>query len=247
MVQASDFFTHRMQISLFTAKSTPISPYLLIASTVSLPSKRYSGRIQSVPVDAPCFDAIPLVEINSPDHAWTVAAARHRVDSRWNHPVADAIPDAASCDDVLTACLEPLISYLNSAQDTVVGRLALIVYRSARVPEPAQALVSRFCDVGAKDQSSVAAPFRNSKGFQIHNHKQYQLPGTSLIVNSWVRCKSATMATNNEPVILVEQDVNTLAEATETSQFSIDELERFCRSSLSETNGVLDLYFPPGV
>ena len=86
--------------------------------------------------------------------------------------------------------------------------------------------------------------FNRSEAFEIHNHKVYTPEqGISYPINSWVRCKSGSMTPENRPVIVVEQDLNTLAEDLRT-RFTADEMRAFFETASREANGILGKYFP---
>ncbi|HUG66251.1 MAG TPA: hypothetical protein VMM76_00785 [Pirellulaceae bacterium] len=63
-------------------------------------------------------------------------------------------------------------------------------------------------------------------------------------INSWVRCKSGARVADNAPVIIVEQDINSLNEELNTRRFDGQQLEGFVSMACQEADGILKLYFP---
>jgi hypothetical protein len=67
-------------------------------------------------------------------------------------------------------------------------------------------------------------------------------------VNSWCRCKTGLVEQGEpqarSPVIIVEQDLNTLAEDMDTREFTVQEIAGFYASMPEELAQMLDLYFP---
>jgi hypothetical protein len=160
-----------------------------------------------------------------------------RIDSVWQNTEATAVPSFGS---VVEKCAEVQEQYVCEIR-TRVARVALIIQRVCPVAHPAQALIQRFCN-----ESSQREPFSRSESFEIHNHKVYvpQRKETDFPINSWVRCKSAKLATDNRPVILVEQDLNTLANEADARPFEPGPIHAFFQMAAAEADEILRIYFP---
>ena len=122
-----------------------------------------------------------------------------------------------------------------------VGRLAGILNRFAKNDSPGLYLARHFC----KERWDTA-PFNRPESFELHAHKRFAL-GNQIQVNSWVRSKSGKLASSekqDQSIVLVEQDINTLAEEAPSRAFSLDEIRAFFRLAASEFDAILTLYYP---
>ena len=78
----------------------------------------------------------------------------------------------------------------------------------------------------------------------MHAHKRFRLTN-EFEVNSWVRNKTGTISGEHpEPIVLVEQDLNTRAEDAERRRFSAEEIARFFSAVSNEFDVILRLYYP---
>ncbi len=89
----------------------------------------------------------------------------------------------------------------------------------------------------------IEGPLRRAEQFELHAFKVFRMAGER-DVNSWMRCKTASLATSNQPIVLVEQDLNTLQERAEEEQFNIDYIRQFFVDCQPELDRILNLYFP---
>jgi len=78
------------------------------------------------------------------------------------------------------------------------------------------------------------------------NHKVYSPAGAGIDyrINSWVRCKTAELETGHRPVIMVVQDLNTLASDAETRRLTLEQLKRFFQMARLEADEIFAKYFP---
>ena len=67
---------------------------------------------------------------------------------------------------------------------------------------------------------------------------------TDFRINSWVRCKTAKLRADNRPVILVEQDLNTLANEADSRRFEAGQIHAFFQMAAAEADEILRIYFP---
>jgi hypothetical protein len=111
-------------------------------------------------------------------------------------------------------------------------------------PAPGRTLASHFCR-----EEWLRGPLNRPSEFELHAHKQFKLGG-QFQINSWMRCKTAFISSARDatsersPVILVEQDFNTLVEEGLYSQYAKEEIARFYELVPAEFDHVLRLYFP---
>ena len=122
-----------------------------------------------------------------------------------------------------------------------VGRMAAGLNRFVGHATPGLFLARHFC----QDRWS-AAPLNRPENFELHAHKRYRLAG-EFEVNSWVRNKTGTVSGEPpHPIVLVEQDLNTLAEDSDGRRFSAGEIARFFGECSHVFDSILWLYYPEG-
>jgi len=104
-----------------------------------------------------------------------------------------------------------------------VGRSAAVVTRFGNHDTPALFLSRHFC----RDRW-IEAPLDRPESFELHARKRFEL-ADKLMVNSWVRNKTGYLAIEESktPIVLVEQDINTLAEEAADSSFTPKDIELF--------------------
>jgi hypothetical protein len=194
------------------------------------------------------FDASP---ISLPDAAWPIEVPRLILQSQSGSYRAQIGP--ARLDIVWSAqestsalSLRPHLEWVRAiidayrqATNAIVGRLACVMKRASPSENAGSELATHFC----KD-TWLQGPLNRPEDFQLHAHKRFVMART-YTVNSWVRCISARIGTvDQQRSILVEHDLNTLAEELENREFSPEESNRFFESCLGEFDHIFSLYFP---
>jgi hypothetical protein len=143
---------------------------------------------------------------------------------------------------LVTDCLDLLEGYIKIMQVSV-GRLAAICTWLAPHSKPAMTLAQRFCkDMWTSESMALA----RSENFELHAHKVYSL-GPGMTVNSWIRHKSGFRrmpGERPEPAVVVEQDINTLAEVASEKVFTKGERDRFFQSAARELDEIMMKYYP---
>jgi hypothetical protein len=180
---------------------------------------------------------IPLVVLQSNDGRWRLGMGPSRFDSSWTNKSPPTEPNLA---ESVGQCIDPLLLYFRNT-GVRASRLALVVQRVCLVDSPAETLVVRFCN-----EASRREPFNRSESFEIHNHKVYTIRanGVESPINSWVRCKSARLVADKSPVVLVEQDLNTVAKENEPGSLDVDQIGAFFMTAAAEADEILRKYFP---
>lgn len=234
MLEASQFQLASVQVAIFTPDVNAFSQPKILADFITWYGARYNGPVTALPLPDDAPPQLPRVSLQSADAVWKLNVAPQRIDSYWAPPRIEARPDDSIA--VVTQCSEVLEQYVRS-NSVRVGRLALVLQRAYVIPNPAHALIERFCN-----EESKRAPFNNSESFEIHNHKRYRPSGIVQQINSWVRCRTALI--QGEPGIAVEQDLNTLEEESDRSTFDADAIQRFFSHAQPEADSILRLYFP---
>ena len=235
MLTARKFETIRVQVVAFSPKQD-LQPTKVVAFLLDQFLNKYDGELQSIalPQDVPA--EIPRAVLQSSDRQHRFEIGPARLSSQWQlseGEEGDVASVVRECVAVLKSCVEKFTPEIE--------RLAVVISRSCPCEFPSQTLIQRFCTEAAQNE-----PFNHSANFEIHNHKQYVLPefAPKLTINSWVRCKTARVTTTQKPAILVEQDINTRVEDTESRTFNADELNKYFKVATREADSILAKYFP---
>jgi hypothetical protein len=245
-VKASGFLLNSIQAVIYLGDSSKFSSSRVLAAILKHFAERYDGEVQTIPselVTGLPLD-VPRIVLQSKDNTWELRVAPNRIDSIWRSITNESLPSTA-----VELCSDVVHKYMQEVRPPV-NRIALVVIRYCEVAEPARTLADHFCKLGA-----VQGPFRNTQNFEIHNHKQYALPGGNYPVNSWVRCRTGTIAGTttgtttgtDKSIILVEQDINTTPEFGEIARFIPRDVFSFFQHVKPEIDSILRLYFPEEV
>jgi hypothetical protein len=161
-----------------------------------------------------------------------VAASRIAI-SWWRETASQPIDLAAFLNDAS----HKMLTY-SSEMETRLARLAAVLNWVVPTEAPAPILARHFCR-----PELLSAPLNRPESFELHSHKKFKMG--DLVVNSWVRCKTAIMtsAGTAQPIVLVEQDLNTLGEDVTSREFSDDEVNQFFSTIPAESTAILRLYF----
>lgn len=193
----------------------------------------FNGDTVAIPIPGDAPKEIPRIILHSADGKFKLEIAESRVNFFRYRQDGDVKVDI---DQILNLYSRILREYKDCTQATI-GRLALVVVKFLEQEDPGLVLASHFC----KDKW-IIEPFDRPENFEIHSHRKYTLEGFN--VNSWVRCKTERLARDNEPIILVTQDINTLAEEWEKRNFSFEQVEAFLEIAYKEQEQILRKYFP---
>ena len=237
MVEWQDFTLDSVQVAIFTPEPNAFVPGKAISAILSHFEDRFDGEMQVLPLPADFPHQFPRVTLQSSDNRWQLAMGPARTDAFWrNVPVRSTAALATMVDD----CAEMPQRYVE-ALGISVARVALVLQRFCPAPDPANTLIERFCN-----ESSRREPLNRSTAFEVHNHKVYrpQQAGIDYSINSWVRCKSAKLTADDQPVIAVEQDLNTLAEEPGDRRFDAPFVGAFCSMAAIEADQIIRKYFP---
>jgi hypothetical protein len=234
MLRATDFYIANFQSIIFTPNISAFSAPKTLAVILGKYSHKYDGSVQSLPLPEDIPPEVPRVVLQSKDGTYRLDASPARISSYWIR----ADEKQAEPEDMVSSCVE-VLQYSAEGMETQVSRLAMVLTRVCKAENPAQLLVERFC----KPELQTAL-FGHSESLEIHNHKRIQLK--DFPINSWIRCKTGGLLVDNIPVqaIVVEQDLNTLAEEVEQRKFNSEEIKSYFQIALAEAEAVLQLYFP---
>lgn len=236
-IRGSDFALAACQASLFTPDEE-ISAMKLIKGLLS----RWIERFNEEPIVIPHEGLpreVPRVILRSTGEVWRCEIASARINIFWkkNSPDTPA-PSLAQFYGDASELLSEYRSFLGAR----VGRMAAVVTRYARHSDPGLFLASHFCN-----DRWLSAPFNRPESFELHAHKRFTF-SERFMVNSWVRNKTGQLSFGDEtvPIVLIEQDLNTLNEEITTRDFSSAEMKDFFTAVPAELDTILGLYFPAG-
>ena len=232
MIKPNDFNSLSVQVSIFTPELV-FSPGKVLANLVSTFSDTFDGNPMTLPIPADAPKEIPRITLLSSDGRYKLDISFARANFYRYLKETDTDLDEKS---FFALCSKVFKEYLDFVS-TRVGRIALVTIRFAKNETPGLTLAKHFCQ-----EKWIVEPFDRPENFEIHAHKRYEFDEFS--VNSWVRCKTGSLKKEKEPIILIEQDLNTLAEEIENNDFNAKILEKFLNSADKEQNEILLKYFP---
>ncbi|MCH7591375.1 MAG: hypothetical protein IH989_01155 [Planctomycetes bacterium] len=191
--------------------------------------------LPAIPEGAPI--EIPRVILDSSTHEWRCELSPARANLYWRK--TDSTVKPIELTEFFEKSVEILIQYTERLASRV-GRLAALVTRFAEHETPGVFLARHFCK-----ERWDEAPLNRPENFELHAHKTFCL-ADEFTVNSWARSKSGRLSkeTDRRPVVLFEQDLNTLAEDANSRSFGEADTRRFFGNVTTELDTILHLYFP---
>ena len=124
--------------------------------------------------------------------------------------------------------------------DFRIQRLAYVTEHASRVADklPSQFIADRYCK-----EEFLKEPFNRTEAFELHSLKKYKFKDFD--INSWVRLKSAKLIDpDNTPVLLVENDINTLSIVEDKdANFNSNNISVFYSEIPDHQEKILKLYF----
>lgn len=237
MITVDNFRLASCQATLFTPDEEISTPKLVGGL---LP--RWLPTFDADPVLLPPAEGlpreVPRIILNSTSGSWRCEIAPARLNLFWRgtKSVSPAVTPT------LTEFFRDATTLLNEYADflkTRVGRLAAVLSRYASHPSPGLFLAGHFCQ-----ERWMTTPFNRPENFELHAHKRFSMG--EFHVNSWVRNKTghASIESDVQPIVLVEQDINTLQEEADTRSFDGGDVVRFFSGVSSEFDVILRLYYP---
>ncbi len=231
MLKHQDFESVQFRLAAFT----PTLHQLSAAQIVSALLERFSGDPMVLPIPAGAPPEIPRIILREPRDAMELQIALSRSDLTLNRqPGVEFV--ATDLAQEGTAILEELLDVLTVRP----GRLAAIGSYANKCDDPAAQLADHF----TKPQWS-AGPLADLKAFEVHAHRRLSLI-EGLTVNSWIRCKTGSVSELklSHPAVVIERDVNTLAEEVEQREFTPDEVNSFMKQAAVCLRTEIEELFP---
>ena len=237
MINASNFEFLSYQAVVFT-------PELQLSLNRILPTLigEFSDKFNSDPViiqlppDVP--REIPRMILKNQDESWKAQFSSTRLDVIWSRNYLRN--DVLDSNEFLEYANKIFDSYRNLTR-TRYGRLAFIINRVQESSNPGRELATHFC----KQQWLESKALNRPENFEIHAFKRYKVNEEIGEVNSWIRHKTVKVKTDMTDIadgILVEQDINTPQERSES--FDYEEIRKiFFRTASDEMQKIITLYY----
>lgn|GEM_PF-3333907 len=177
----------------------------------------------------------PRVLLRSGTGMWRCEIAADRTDFYWIRPEPRA--PAPAVEDFFTIAGGMLAQYAAHARSRV-GRMAAVVSRVATHAAPARFLVQHYA------RPQLAAGLEGTESFELNTGKRYALGGRFL-VNALMRCRTPSDNGPGTPgAVLLDQDLNTLADRAPAEQFDADDLATFFPLAARDHAFALATMFP---
>jgi hypothetical protein len=232
MVTAKDFETEGVQATAW-ASSGELQPTKLYRFILENWVDVFDAEPEFMPLQGipPEFPAIVL---GSSDQSLRLEVAVARINLYLRRTDIKAL----DIDEALSDFAKRLVEIF-SVGNVQIGRLAALTSRAASVQSPASLIAAHFF----RDRWLIS-PFNRPEALEIHSHKVFPIE-EGLNVNSWMRVKTGErIGVNSGPVIVSEQDINTLQEEREVRSFGDQDVSRFFNQVTNEFDSILGLYFP---
>lgn len=233
MPHAGDFAIGSCQATLFTPEAD-VSAARFLTQLFGHWGARFDAEPTVIPLPEGVPKEVPKIILESRNQLWRCEVASGRVNLFWRRAATEG--EGLSLLEFYQTALPMLLEYRTFVASPI-RRLAAVVNRLAMHDSPARYLAEHFC----RDRW-LQAPFNRPENFELHAHKQFQLT-EGIAANSWVRSKTAKVVESNRPIVLVEQDLNTLTEEVDRA-FTDDEIRCFFETAAVEFDRIIELYFP---
>jgi hypothetical protein len=244
-ITAASFDLASCQATLFTPDEE-VSSVKLLRDLVPRWLRRFDDEPVVLPLREGMPREIPRLILRSKDGVWRCEIASARINFHWRR--ARQAPQVPTLSELFTVGAETLADYADFIVARV-GRMAAVLNRFASHSSPGRFLAQHFCH-----DRWLSTALNRPESFELHAHKRFTLTG-GFVVNSWFRSKTGKIspgaekepgesrAEEGEPVVLVEQDLNTLHEETSTRSYSKADIEQFFGAVADEFDTILKLYY----
>ncbi len=236
-LKSKDFLPATCQATLFTPDEQ-LSTNRLVRELLP----HWMSRFDAEPIILPLGEQAPreipkiICRNKSGDLSCEIASSRINIIGK-NFPAGETEnPDEFFL--IASDVFEEYVKILNPR----IGRVAAIVNWYAKHENPGLFLARHFCTERCHE-----APLNRPENFELHAHKRFSM-GNKFSVNSWVRNKTGVISTSTgrQLIVLVEQDINTLAEEMSSENYSVKQFREFFQLVSHEFVLILGLYYPEG-
>jgi len=230
----NDFKHLSLQFTIFTP-TIAFSVGPVFAKLMATFSEIFDGNPISLPLPPDAPKDIPRIILNTKDSKikLEISESRANLFKFFSMEEKEDLDSFVNFIGLWGKFIEKYINFTNAT----VGRLAVVAVKGCECEDQGRVLAQHFCK-----PEYLIEPFNRPENFEIHVHKRYKFD--SFNVNSWVRCKTGRSTTENKPLIIVEQDLNTLVENISETKFNNAEVKTFVTEALKEQKEILKKYFP---
>lgn len=233
MIEAAAFRISAIQCVIFTPHLA-FRPSDVLAYLLTRWGQKFDGQPLTMPLPEEAPAEIPTILLKSEDNSLRMDIAKGRTSVLWNRTSEEVDPEVRVDVEQFQEILQDFTRHIKIRP----GRIALVLNRVLPVENPAKNLAEHFCK-----EAWLDGPLNRPEQFELHAHKRYRLVNR-FDVNSWVRVKTGQRASDGMKIVLIEQDINTLAEELETQHFRPAQMKAFFNAAVSECDKILALYFP---
>ncbi|MGR3311448.1 MAG: hypothetical protein ACUZ77_11840 [Candidatus Brocadiales bacterium] len=232
-MKAKSFKVFSFQLSVFTPVAL-FSKNKILERIIGKYANIFDGDTTSIPIPTDAPEEFPRIILQSSDGKIKLEIAKSRVNLFRYRREDNEIIELKELLDIYLRIIEDY----KDCTKAVMGRLAIVTVKYLEIKNPSMVLAKHFCK-----EERLEEPFNRPENFEIHSQKKYSLKEFN--INSWVRCKTGNLSRNNIniPIVLVTQDINTLAEEVKNNDFNIVDLKKFAELVIEEQEEILNKYF----
>ena len=225
------------QATFFTPDST-VSGGAFARRLLSKWCAFFDAEPVQIPVPGNAPQEVPRVILQTSNNEWRCEIALSRINVHWHKQ--DFAKASIAPEEFFAKALDLLLEFATTF-DLRIGRLAAVTGRYTEAADPGKSLARHFCL-----RKWLNGPLNRPQSFELHAHKRYELG--PFAVNSWARSKTGLLKDGADlrPIILFEQDINTLAEELSDKAFTEEEARAFFGFVAAELLSIAQAYFPGG-
>ncbi|MDP3723712.1 MAG: hypothetical protein Q8R91_09485 [Candidatus Omnitrophota bacterium] len=232
MLQANNFKSLSYLLSIFTPQLN-FSSNTILTELMTGFGNVLDGQLMSLPLPPDAPPEIPRLTLPSADQRLKLEISPLRTNLFRSRTKSDANVNAAEFLALAGRIFERYMQVTNA----VVGRLSSVVVKYEAIQRPGIEIATHFCK-----EERLTTVLNRPENFEIHAHKVYEPHGFK--VNSWVRTKTGFLRPENEPIVVIEHDLNTLHEELAQRRFDTQDIKRFHQVADDQHESVLVKYFP---
>ena len=234
MIKAAHFDISSIQCSIFTPGFS-YPPTAFLAYLLGRWGSKFDGQPLSIPLPDDAPPGVAGIVLTSKDKSFNMDVSRYRTNVSWNRTSSVVALDVLSVIDEMTDILQNI----TRDQRISVGRLAFILNRFAPLEDVAKILAAHFCK-----EEWFTTTLNQPDNFELHVHKKHALGTEELDVNNWFRVRTGHVVVDSKSAVLVQQDINTIAEELESRHFELEQIQTFFHEAIKLDDQVLAQYFP---
>ena len=237
MLRSTDFSNLSSKVIFFTS-DIAFDQGRAVAALLAGLQETFDGQVTTLPLPPGTPGDIPRITLSSSDGTKSLEAGPERISVlfRAKHGEIETVNNQIKLTLRSRAAYEKMLRCR-------ISRLAINLSHFFAVPDPAMVIARQFCKNELLERSDdFKGALSRTETMELHAHKRFEIR-EGLPVNSWVRVKSIRQEQQQGNGILVEQDINTLAERDNTANFSEAEMDVIFHEMFSESESIMELYF----